>query len=130
MVAKVITVPMDDEDEDDDVWYCDWITDGSTVWSGNSTATYMGQPSSSNYCTLLRNMTCSEPGLPAMLIDSSLYLSMVGTNQISAPAPAGPVSGHFAKSGSGKIFGRFLDLVNFQVYLQLREMELILADRC
>jgi len=31
---------------------CDCSTDGSAVWSGNSTATYMGQPSSATYCTL------------------------------------------------------------------------------
>ena len=37
----------------DDCGHDSLISDGSTVWSGNSTATYMGQPSSANYCTLL-----------------------------------------------------------------------------
>jgi len=62
-------VPSDDSDDDydvdetmkmtnGDVWLCDMCyTDSSTVWSGNSTATYMGQPSSSNYCTLLSQVT-------------------------------------------------------------------------
>ena len=49
-MATCLTVA--DNEEYDAVRVCDCVTDGSTVWSGNNTATYMGQPSSANYCTL------------------------------------------------------------------------------
>lgn len=56
MAAKCYFVPCD-ADGGRDALMCICIADGNTVWSGNSTATYMGQPSNTSYCTLLSNIS-------------------------------------------------------------------------